>query len=347
MLIRLLALTLVLSPVAAVAQPLPKGIEAYLAEREKQGFSGAVLVARRGEMFKRAYGLADREWAQANTTDTRFRIGSLTKQFTAAAMLLLAEQGKLSLDDPLCKHMPDCPAAWAPVRIRQLLSHSSGITDFVRLPGVMARSVLPADLEANLRLLKAQPLDFSPGSQARYGNSGYLISAWLIQKLSGKSYAAFLDEAIYRPLGMKDSGYAEDAPILARRARGYRRQRGDGTILNARYIDMTVPIGAGSQYSSVEDLYRWDRALHGEALLRPESRQAMFTPGLGGYALGWEVTAVQDRPVQEHNGDINGFGAFIARFPQDDAAIVILTNIEGTPVREMKNAIAELLFASP
>lgn len=164
-------------------------------------------------------------------------------------------------------------------------------------------------------------------------------------KLSGLSYDAFVDREIYAPLGMKDSGYAWDAPIVPHRARGYTVK--DGVYANAGFIDMSIPMGAGSQYSTVGDLYRWDRALYGSKLLSDASRQAMFTANAGGYGLGFEVGEEKGRRVIEHNGDINGFGAFIARYPDEDAVIVILTNTEGTKVRAMKDAIAELLFAAP
>jgi len=318
-------------------------IDAYLDAQARAGFSGAILVARGGRSMKRAYGQADREFRIANTPGTRFRIGSLTKQFTAAAILLLVQDGKLSLDDPLCRLVDPCPEAWRAIRVEQLLDHSSGIPDFVRLPGMSDRFTLPARLDDTIALLARQKLDFQPGTDARYGNSGYLLAARIIERLSGTSYAGFLDERIYRPLGMAGSGYASDAPIIARRARGYVRR--GGRIENAAYIDMSVPIGAGSQYSTVEDLYRWDRALRDTRLLSAPLLDRMFRAGPGGFGLGWEVSRDRGRRGVEHNGDINGFGSFIARYPDDDAVIVILSNVEGTKVREMKDEIARRLFA--
>jgi CubicO group peptidase (beta-lactamase class C family) len=337
------ALSLAICSAPALAQRIPAAVETYLDMQRGEGFSGAILVARGGQVVTRAFGQADREFAVANTPDTKFRIGSLTKQFTAAAILLLVEDGKLGLDDPLCRHLESCPEAWRPVTIRQLLNHSSGIPDFVGLPGVREQFALPRKLDDTLALLEAQPLDFAPGSDARYGNSGYLIAAHLIERLSGKSYAAFLDERIYRPLGMHDSGYAADAPVIPNRARGYVR-RGDG-FENAPFIDMSVPIGAGSQYSTVLDLYKWDRALRTDVLLPASLRAEMFAPGKRDFGLGWEIAEDDGRGVIEHNGDINGFGAFIARWPDEDAVVIILTNLQGTRVRDIKNDIAARLFA--
>ena len=328
---------------AAAPAPVPRAVAAYLDAQGAKGFSGAVLVARRGAVLERAYGLADREFAIANTPTTKFRIGSLTKQFTATALLMLVRGGKLSLDDSLCKFVAACPEAWRPIRVAMLLDHSSGIPDFVRLPGMRDRFTLPAKLDDTIALLEGQKLDFPPGSDARYGNSGFLLAAHIIERASGESYAHYLDAHIYGPLAMAGSGYASDAPIIANRARGYVRR--GAAIENAPYIDMSVPVGAGSQYSTIEDLYRWDRALRGDALLPRALRDRMFAPGRGGFGYGWEVARENGRRVIEHNGDINGFGAFIARYPDDDAVIVILTNLEGTKVRDMKDAIAARLFA--
>ena len=328
----------------AAASAVPATVQTYLDDQARAGFSGVILVARNGEVLERAFGLADREWDIANSPATRFRIGSLTKQFTAGAMLLLEQDGELKLDDSVCKYIEPCPDAWRPVRLTQLLDHSSGITDFVRLPGMRERFTQHMDLSEIIALIAAQPLDFAPGSDARYGNSGLLLSAHIIEKLSGKSYADFLRDRIYAPLGMADSGYAADTPIIARRARGYIRH--DGRYENAGFIDMSIPVGAGSQYGTARDLYRWDRALRQPGLFTAESLAKMFKQRKGDFGLGWEVTTEKGRRVIEHNGDINGFGSFIARYPDQDAVIIILTNTEGTKVRGMKDAIAERLLGS-
>jgi D-alanyl-D-alanine carboxypeptidase len=327
----------------AEARPPVTAADSYIAELGREGFSGSILVERNGSVLIRSYGLADREFGIKNTPETKFKIGSVTKQFTATAMLLLVKDGKLSLQDPLCRFVANCPASWQPITIRELLNHSSGIPDFVKLPEMRGRFTLPMSLDEAIAMLERQPLDFLPGSDAQYGNSGFLIAAAIIEKLSGKSYADFLDERIYRPLAMTSSGYAADGPIIPNRARGYVR-RGQA-IENAAYIDMSIPIGAGSQYSTVLDLYRWDRALRTEVLLPSAEKNEMFTPGKGDFGLGWEMVNDHGRRVAEHVGDINGFGAFIARWLDDDAVIVILTNIEGTKkVRDIRDGISARLF---
>jgi CubicO group peptidase (beta-lactamase class C family) len=339
-----LAAVALLPASAAEARPsVPYAVDSYIAQLGREGFSGSILVERNRSMLIRSYGLADREFGIKNTPQTKFKIGSLTKQFTATAMLLLVNDRKLSLEDPICNLVANCPTSWQPITIRELLNHSSGIPDFVKLPEMRGRFTTPMSLANVIAMLERQPLDFAPGSDAQYGNSGFLISAAIIEKLSGKSYADFLDDRIYRPLAMRSSGYAADGPIIFNRARGYVR-RGQA-IENAAYIDMSIPIGAGSQYSTVLDLYRWDRALRGEALLPSTARRQMFTPGKGDFGLGWKMAQDEGRRVAEHVGDINGFGAFIARWLDDDAVIIILTNIEGTKkVRDIRDGIAARLF---
>lgn len=306
-------------------------------------FSGAVLVARNGTiLLDKGYGFADIEFGIPNTPATKFKIGSLTKQFTAMAMLILSERKKISLQDSLCKYIPECPAAWQPVKLAYLLNHSSGIPDFVRLPGFGDTITLPTTLEKTIARLKKEPLDFPAGEQAHYGNSGLLLSAYIIEKVSGKSYEDFLRENIYTPLGMFNSGYAHNETIIKNRASGYTKDKGE--FFNASYIDMSIPIGAGSQYSTVEDLYLWDQALAANKLISPQLTGEMFAPGKEDFGYGWEISQRFNRKLISHIGDINGFGAFIARYPEDKSFIVVLSNVERTPVRKISDDLAKILF---
>ena len=331
-------------PASALASTaIPETVPSYLDAQGVEGFSGVVLVARDGQVLTRSYGMADREWRIPNDASTRFRIGSLTKQFTAGAMLLLEQDGKISLDEKLCKYIDPCPAAWRPIRLEQLLDQSSGIHDFVRLPGMKERFTQQFELPDLVRLIAEPRLDFPPGTDARYGNSGFTLSAYIIERVSGRTYAEFMNDRIFKPLGMQASGYASDAAIIPNRARGYVNRQGG--FENAPFINMSIPVGAGSQISTVGDLYLWDRALSAPGLFSSRSLTKMFRQRQGDFGLGWEVTTEGGRRVIEHNGDINGFGAFIARYPDDDAAIIILTNVEGTKVREMKDAISARLLS--
>ncbi len=252
-------------------------------------FMGAVLVARGDKiLFKKAYGSANLEWSIPNTTTTRFRIASVTKQFTAAAILLLEERGKLRIEDPIKKYYPDAPAAWDKISLVNLLQHTSGIANYTDEPDMgswMTQPNTPAEL---VKRVRDKPLQFEPGAEMRYSNTGYVLLGIAIEKASGMSYAAFLKQNIFDPLGMKDSGYDENEPIVARRAAGY--SQGPTGPINAKYTDMTTPFSAGALYSTVEDLLRWERALFGKKVLSEASLKKMTTPGKNDYAFGLYVS---------------------------------------------------------
>lgn len=306
-------------------------------------FNGSVLIARNGQVIlSEGYGMANLEYDAPNSPQTKFRIGSITKQFTAMAILILQERGKLNLQDSICRYIDECPAGWQPITIHHLLTHSSGIPDLVRLPGFWETITLPTKLSDTIVRLKREPLEFKPGEQFKYGNSGYLISAFIIEKVSGKSYDGFLRENIYLPLKMFNSGYARNDVILKNRASGYSRK--EGKIVNAPYIDMSIPIGAGSQYSTVDDLFLWDQALYKEKLVSKRALDAMFTPFQEDYGYGWEITRQFNRRVIEHIGDINGFGAYIARYPDDQIFVVVLSNFESTRVKRINRDLAAIVF---
>ncbi|MFM9903569.1 MAG: serine hydrolase domain-containing protein [Pyrinomonadaceae bacterium] len=343
-------IALLLSPILSRAQSkqsskaVSVGASKYLKRIADQSeFSGSVLIARNGRiLFSRGFGLANRENDIPNTSKTKFLIGSLTKQFTAMAVMMLAERGKLKLEESICKYVSACPAVWQPISIRQLLNHSSGIVDLVRLPEFGETITLPTTLDRTIERLKKEPLQFVPGEKAEYGNSGFLLAAFIVEKVSGKSYEDFLRENIYEPLSMKDSGYAHNESILKNRARGYARNH--KKIVNASYIDMSIPIGAGSQYSTVEDLFRWDQALYTEKLVSKQGLDEMFRSYKGEFGLGWEIGRQFNRKIISHIGDINGFGAYIARYPDDKVLIVVLSNLEGTPVKQITNDLAAMIF---
>ena len=270
---------------------------------DAQQFMGAVLVARGDKVvFNKAYGSANLEWSIPNTTTTRFRIASVTKQFTAAAILLLEERGKLKLEDPIKKYYPDAPAAWDKIALLNLLQHTSGIANYTDEPDMgswMAQRTAPADL---VKRVRDKQLQFEPGTEMRYSNTGYVLLGIAIEKASGMSYATFLKQNIFDPLGMKDSGYDENEPIVARRAAGY--SQGPTGPINAKYMDMTNPFSAGALYSTVEDLLRWERGLFGKKVLSEASLKKMTTPGKNDYAFGLYVSEKAGRLVIRHAGGI-------------------------------------------
>jgi CubicO group peptidase (beta-lactamase class C family) len=234
-------------PLAASAQDVERMRDVVRRYVDDQTFMGTVLVARDGEvLLSEGFGFANLEWKIPNTPVTKFRLGSVTKQFTAAAVLLLAERGKLSLDDSVKKHWPDAPSSWESVTFFHLLTHTAGIPNMAALPNFATYRLMPSPVARTVALLKDRPLEFAPGAQMRYSNSGYVLLGYLIESISGQSYAAFLRDNIFTPLGMMDTGYDVHAEIIERRAIGY--VAATGGFANAAYVDMTIPHAAGALY---------------------------------------------------------------------------------------------------
>src|ERR1044072_950897 len=249
----LIAVTLAATP--AAAQDVSRMDTVVRADADRGEFMGAVLVAKDGKVvLDRGYGSANLEWQIPNDGDTRFRLGSLTKQFTATAILLLQERGKLTLTDPVKKWIADAPPAWDKITIRHLLTHTSGIPNFTSFDDYQKQKTLPTTLAAVIARFRDKPLDFQPGEKWNYSNSGYLVLTAIVEKASGQPYAAFLAENIFKPLGMADTGYDSHAAVIPHRASGY--APGAKGPTNADYIDMSIPQGAGALYSTTHDLLK-------------------------------------------------------------------------------------------
>ena len=240
---------------------------AYLETMVELGrFSGSVLISvEREVLLCEGHGMADREHAVPNNPQTKFRIGSISKQFTATAILLLEQQGRLSVNDLISLHLPDAPRAWSGVKIRHLLNHSSGIPSLTEFVDQETTARLPLTLVQWVDTFRDKPVQFKAGTRHHYSNSGYLLLGDIIERASGLSYESFLDGNIFGPLEMADSGYDRHSKILPNRATGYREE--DKVWSRAPYIDMGFPFAAGALYSTVEDLYRWDQALLDNRLL--------------------------------------------------------------------------------
>jgi len=304
-------------------------------------FMGAVLVVKDGNaLIDQAYGFADLEWNIPNTPATRFRIGSVTKQFTAACVLLLEERGKLTLEDPLKIHLPNSPAAWDRITIQSLLTHTSGIPDLTRAPDVAVAEridITPTELVSRLF---DKPLDFEPGAKFGYSNSGYGLLGHLIETISSQSCADFLRQTIFDPLGMNDTGVDDNTAILPRRAKGYLRL--SGSTINAPFISMSFVFGAGDLYSTTADLLKWNRGLWGGKILSPASLTTMTAPCLGNYALGLVVEVKGGRRVIHHGGDINGFNSMLACYPDDDLTVIVLGNLNCLMAEQIAEALAKV-----
>jgi CubicO group peptidase (beta-lactamase class C family) len=310
------------------------------------GFSGSILVARDGEpVVSKGYGMANIELAVPNTPQTVFRLGSVTKQFTAMAVMILQERGKLRVSDPVCQYLIDCPATWQPLTIRHLLTHTSGIPNYTNFPDFARTALLPTSSAEMIGMLKDKPLEFAPAEKFAYSNSGYYVLGMIIERASGRTYADFLQANIFTPLAMNHTGYDNTSSIIRNRAAGYARQAGE--TVNAAYMDMTIPFAAGALYSTTEDLLRWDRALYTTTLVSQKSLDETFTPDKDGYGYGWSIGKRFDRQVIAHGGGIYGFATEIARFPADRATVIVLSNVEGAAAGPIANDLAAVVFGAP
>ncbi|HEX6648819.1 MAG TPA: serine hydrolase, partial [Pyrinomonadaceae bacterium] len=307
--------------------------EALALANKYQQFNGAVLVAENGKViYKGAFGMANMEWGIPNAPDTKFRLGSITKQFTAMLTLQLVEQGKIKLDGKITDYLPDYRKdVGDKVTIHHLLTHTSGIPSYTGLPGFFENvSRNPYKVAEFVKKYASGDLEFEPGSKFSYNNSGYFLLGAIIERVTGKTYEQALKENILDPAGMKNTGYDHHNTLIPKRASGYVKTS-DG-YLNAGYLDMSIPYAAGSMYSTVEDLYLWDQILYTDKLLSAQSKELMYKPFLANYAYGWGVSNASfkynDQPVQiiRHDGGINGFSTVISRFPAQKNLIVVLDN---------------------
>jgi CubicO group peptidase (beta-lactamase class C family) len=319
-----------------------------LVEKNHQAglFDGSVLVTQNGQViFSKGYGFADREKKIPNTPQTKFRIASVTKQFTAMAILLLQQQGKLSVEDSICNYITDCPDIFKPVKIRHLLSQSAGI------PNSTAYS-MPGDQ----MLSKSATLFFQPGEQFKYQDVTFNIAGRIIETVSGQSYASFLKQNIFEPLGMSNSGVDDMKQTDLDLAKGYSNAEGDIALQPVYGL-----FAAGSVYSTVEDMYRWDQALYGDKLLPQSSLKAMFTPQVAvpdgeyygsidgskgwSYGYGWFI-APEELGYVLHGGTLPGYRTEIRRYIDDKTVIILLTNHEAVALYPIAEAIAGKLLGS-
>ncbi|HWB09206.1 MAG TPA: serine hydrolase [Pirellulales bacterium] len=324
----------------------PAKIEEYLSACvEAEQFNGSVLVARDNEQLVcRGFGLANFEHEIPNGPQTKFRLGSVTKQFTATAILILQDRGKLTVDDRISQYIDPSPDTWKDVTIHHLLSHTSGIPNFTNFPDYQPTMRLASTPAKTIDRFREKPLEFVPGEKFAYSNSGYILLGAVIEKAAGKSYEAFLREAIFEPLGMNETGYDHNEEIVRGRAAGY--QRG-ADLANAEFIDMSLPYAAGGLYSTVGDLHRWHEALSGGKLLSEKGMTAMFTPVKGDYAYGWNVQNRSGHLVIGHGGGINGFATSILRIPDQKICVIVLSNVVPAPAGRMANDLASILLGQP
>jgi CubicO group peptidase (beta-lactamase class C family) len=311
-------------------------IKAYVPAR----FMGSVLVAQDGKvLLDKGYGFANLEWDVPNTPTTKFRLGSITKQFTAASILLLEERGKLKVEDPVKKYMPDAPAAWDKITIFHVLTHTSGIPSLTSFPDFEAHEAQAMTPEKLVEWFRDKPLEFEPGTKWNYSNSGYILLGYLIEKISGQSYSEFVQQNIFTPLGMKDSGYDSNSAIIAHRAAGY--TPGKSGAVNAGFVDMSIPFSAGALYSTTEDLLRWEQGLFGGKVLTAASLAKMTTPFKQDYAFGLGVSTQNGHKMIAHDGGIQGFNTALAYYPDDKLVVAVLANVNG-PAGQIAGNLAKV-----
>ena len=320
------------------------------AEMTKQRIPGlALLVSRRGQVIRaQGYGLANVELQVPVKPETIFQSGSVGKQFTATAVMMLVEEGKIGLGDPLTKYFPDAPPSWKKVTIRELLSHTAGFTDYPKSFD-MRRDYTEAE---QLKMVESIPLAFAPGSSWSYSNLGFLTIGILIHKVTGEFYGDFLQEHIFRPLDMQTTRIISEADIVPNRSAGYRLVKGE--LKNQEWVSPTVNTTAdGSLYFSIMDLAKWDAALYTEKLLKRSSLDEMWTvaklnngqPNSGHYGFGWFVVTKNGHRVVEHEGAWQGFETQISRYVDDKLTVVILTNLDDAKPEVFADRVAEMYLS--
>jgi len=329
--------------------------EVMTAANKYRLFNGSVLVAENGKViYKKGLGLAQMEWNIPNAPDTRFRLGSITKQFTATLILQLVEQGKVKLDGKVSDYLPTYRKdIGEKVTIHQLLTHTSGIPSYTGLPGFFNDvSRNPYTVDDFIKKYASNNLEFEPGSKFSYNNSGYFLLGAIVEKVTGQTYEKALKERILDPLGMKSTGYDHYGTLIEKRASGYQKTP-DGYV-NAPYLDMSIPYAAGSMYSTVEDLYLWDQGLYTDRVLSAAMKELMYKPSLEDYAYGWVITkaklgtGTETVPKITHGGGINGFNTVIVRFPAQKHLIVMLDNTsQGRNLDRLETALTNILYDQP
>jgi CubicO group peptidase (beta-lactamase class C family) len=327
----------------ATEQSVAEKAAAYMDARMKVSkFSGTVLVARDGRiLFAKGYGFANLEHEAPNTVKTKFRLASVSKQFVAAGIMILENEGKLKIDDPLKQHLPDCPAAWADVTVHQLLSHTSGVPENLTIALFTGKWPQPIGLDHILDTVREKPLGFKPGEKFSYSNTGYVLLGKIIERKSGRPYGDFLRDRIFKPLEMNDTGVDNSKLVLKNRANNYGTFRGE--FVQALYIDLSQVYAAGSLYSTVEDLLKWDSALYTDTILPRKSLERMWTAVKDNYGYGWWIRTRYDRKRILHTGGLPGCQTIVCRYPHQHVYVAVLCNLEGSahvPVSDDLGAIA-------
>jgi D-alanyl-D-alanine carboxypeptidase len=322
-------------------------VDKFISEQmQRFQIAGLTLaVVKDGEIVKaRGYGYANLEMNVPAQEDNVYQIASVTKQFTATAIMMLVEENKINLDDKISQYIADLPLDWQNIKIHHLLTHTSGIVNYTELPEYGRRNLYPVSKEEVIKLVAKYPVEFQPGDAWKYSNTGYFLLGMIVEKVSGKSFQDFLKERIFTPLKMKSTSINDLNDVVKNRASGYNFLNSER--LNARYPDMSWVYAAGAINSTVTDLARWDAALYTEQILTRKSLEQMWTPVTLNngksfpYGFGWGVGIFNGHRVVGHNGGIPGFCSNITRFLDDDITVIIFINQIPAPVNEFTVKVA-------
>ncbi|MGV3615554.1 MAG: serine hydrolase domain-containing protein [Fimbriimonas sp.] len=339
----LLLPALLLLPFAAQADAVDTYLEAEMKRLKIPGLTFGVI--KDGKLVRTgAYGVVDLEHDVKTQKDDLFEIGSITKQFTAVATMMLVEQGKLSLDDPITKHLTDAPKAWEGVTLRHMLYQISGLPEYVAVPGLGLTDEF--NRETYMKKMADQPLDFKTGSTWAYSNTNYALLGYVIEKVSGKSYVEFMTENVLKPVGMTNSRFSNPYDVVPRRAHGY--------LFNQGQVLRTLPMSAsinsdGTLMCNVEDMAKWDAALRSGKLLSKASYDKLWAPAkldtgrVRPYGMGFFLNSPKFPKFIGHHGNSAGYGAGHAHFPDQKLSVVVLANIYPAPGNQLAAGIAEIL----
>ncbi|HYE53921.1 MAG TPA: serine hydrolase domain-containing protein, partial [Chitinophagaceae bacterium] len=335
----LLLLVIALYGTVAIAQTLTSKLDEFLSVLQRTNkFNGVALVAKDGKiLLNKGYGWRDAHKRVLHDEHSIFQIGSITKQFTATVVLYLQEQGKLRVSDTIGKYVPGFPNGGR-ITIEHLLTHTSGIYSYTNDSRFMnVQAVKPIALDSLINIFRNKPLDFQPGAQYRYNNSGYILLGYIIQKVSGKPYEQMVRELIFRPAGMQHSGFDFKGLKAPERSTGYFALAYD--TIRSTLVDSSVSYAAGSIYATAEDLYKWSKALLADKVIKRSSINKAFTPYKNNYGYGWAIDSLEGKRIIEHNGGIFGFTSDMLWVPADGVCIVLLSNKP-----EMLGPITKTLF---
>lgn len=333
-----------LFPALLFAQDLQR-IEDEIQFQAKDSFMGSVAISEGDRIIlNKGYGFANVEWNIANTSTTKFRLASITKQFTAASILLLEERGLLSTDDAISKHLSNSPESWKSISINNLLTHTSGIPNNFSYESDEDK-YKPFSISRDIDRAKSQQLEFEPGSNFRYSNTGYWVLGAIIEAMTKKPYADFIESNIFDPVEMNNSGYESNLNVIPGMASGY--SGNDAELRAASYIDMSRPYSAGGLYSTVDDLLKWSKSLFDGELLSPDSMEKLTTVFMGGHSMGLYVQNYNGRTKLWHTGRIDGFNTALAYLPERDITIAVLSNVEGGSAEHLISEIEYVLYEEP